>query len=86
MAADKVYRVLSMYSHMMEGGVIMADKLAERYDISVRSVMRDIADIREFLEKRAIRSGVGDSLYYDRKLKGYKIRRAEAPPSGKRAV
>ncbi len=79
MAADKVYRVLSMYKHMLDGGVVVREDAAERYDVNVRSVMRDIADIREFLEKRSIRTGMTETVVYDREQKGYKIKVSAAP-------
>ena len=83
MAADKVYRVLSMYKQMLDGGIIDKDEAAERYDVNVRSILRDIADIREFMEIRSLQTGDGNTVVYDRSQRGYRIKNASAPQSGK---
>ena len=74
MAADKVYRVLSMYMQMQEGGVIIKGEAAERYDVNERSIIRDIVDIREFLEKKSLRTGSGSTVVFDRSRGGYCIK------------
>ena len=74
MAADKVYRVLSMYKQMLDGGIIDKDEAAERYDVNVRSILRDIADIREFMEIRSLQNGDGNTVMYDRTHRGYVIK------------
>ncbi|MCH5187423.1 MAG: hypothetical protein J1F63_03385 [Oscillospiraceae bacterium] len=74
MAADKVYRVLSMYKQMLDGGVVDKDEAAERYDVNVRSILRDIADIREFMEMRSLQTGDRNTVIYDRSQKGYRIK------------
>lgn len=83
MAADKVYRVLSMYRQMLDGGIIDKDEAAERYDVNVRSILRDIADIREFMEIRSLQNGDGNTVIYDRSHRGYRIKNISASKSVK---
>lgn len=83
MAADKVYRILSMYKHMLDGGIVDKDEAAERYDVNVRSILRDIADIREFMEIRSLQTGDDNTVIYDRSHRGYMFKKTTAPQSGK---
>ena len=83
MAADKVYRILSMYKHMLDGGIIDKNEAAERYDVNVRSILRDIADIREFMEIRSLQTGDDNTVIYDSSHHGYKLKNVSATQLGK---
>ncbi len=75
MAADKVYRILSMYIQMQEGGVVCKEEAAERYDVNQRSIQRDIVDIREFMDKRGLRTGDRNTIVFDRLKGGYRFKK-----------
>ena len=49
MKEDKVSRVLSLYSQLMEGRIIKKSVAAQKYGVNERSIQRDIEDIRAFL-------------------------------------
>ena len=46
MKEDKVSRVLSLYSQLMEGRIIKKSVAAQKYGVNERSIQRDIEDIR----------------------------------------
>lgn len=48
MKEDKVSRVLSLYSQLMEGRIIKKSVAAQKYGVNERSIQRDIEDIRAF--------------------------------------
>lgn len=48
MKEDKVSRVLSLYSQLMEGRIIKKSVAAQKYGVNERSIQRDIEDIRLF--------------------------------------
>ena len=72
---DKVERVLGIYTKLMEGDVINKAKEAQGYGVTKRSIQRDIDDIRSFLESDAERHGYINTVIYDRKKKGYRMKR-----------
>lgn len=72
---DKNYRVLQLYAKLMEGYVVNKTAEACNYGVTERSIQRDIDDIRDFLEFDSERTGVINSIVYDRKEKGYKLER-----------
>ena len=65
---DKVSRVLSLYQRLME-----FDKEVEaaRYGVSARSIQRDISAINNFFEQETEKSGVINSIEYDKKRGGH---------------
>ena len=75
MSRDKIYRILHLYSRFMEGGVIYKEEAAELYGVDVRTIQRDIADIRSFVESGSQFSNHINTIIYDRKEKGYRLRR-----------
>lgn len=77
MAAGKIYRVLSMFTKMLEGGVISKEESAVRFDVNERSIQRDIVDIREYMEKKTLQTGEYNHVVFDRQLCGYKLQRAQ---------
>ncbi len=76
MASDKIYRILSMYIQMSDGGVIDKEKAADRYDVNQRSIQRDIMDIREFMEKKTLQGGSKNTVIFDRARRGYRFKNA----------
>lgn len=68
---DKIKRVLGIYTGLMEGRSINKAKAAEEYNVTKRSIQRDIDDIRSFLDWQTKRKGYVDSVIYDSRKKGY---------------
>lgn len=68
---DKVSRVLSLYQRLMEGEVIDKEAEAAKYSVSARSIQRDISAINNFFEKEAEKSGVINTIEYDKKKGGH---------------
>lgn len=64
---DKVSRVLSLYQRLMEGKVVDKEAEAARYGVSARSIQRDISAINNFFEQETEKSGVINSIEYDKK-------------------
>lgn len=68
---DKVSRVLSLYQRLMEGEVVDKEAEAARYGVSARSIQRDISAINDFFEQETEKSGVINSIEYDKKKGGH---------------
>lgn len=68
---DKVSRVLSLYQRLMEGEVVDKEVEAARYGVSARSIQRDISAINNFFEQETEKSGVINSIEYDKKSGGH---------------
>ena len=68
---DKVSRVLSLYQRFMEGEVVDKEVEAARYGVSERSIQRDISAINNFFEQEAGKSGVINTIEYDKKKGGH---------------
>ncbi len=70
---DKVNRVLEIYSRLLNGHMINKAEEAQRYQVTERSIQRDIEDIRSFFERSEARAGVSNSVVYDRIHKAYRL-------------
>lgn len=70
---EKVNRILSIYHRLLQGNVIYKLEEAERYDVSVRSIQRDIDDIRDYMVKEAEYTGVVNTIAYNKTINGYKL-------------
>ena len=70
---DKIERVLSIYTKLMNGYHVNKMEEAQNYGVHERSIQRDIDDIRNFLELDAENSGYVNSIIYDRVTKGYRM-------------
>lgn len=70
---DKVGRILSIYSKLMDGHLINKSEEAVKFNVNERSIQRDIDDIRNFLEQEAIEQGIMNEVIYDRNKKGYRL-------------
>lgn len=68
---DKIGRVLQIYAKLSDGYVVNKAEEAQRYGVNERSIQRDIDDIRNFLDTDTERTGVVNSIIYDRQEKGY---------------
>ena len=72
-SADKIERVLDIYSRLMNGAIINKFEEAANFNVNERSIQRDIDDIRNFLEQSVVNSGAERSIIYDRINKGYRL-------------
>ena len=70
---DQIGRVLQIYSKLSEGYVVNKAEEAARYGVNERSIQRDIDHIRNFLDEDSERTGIVNSVVYDRLAKGYKL-------------
>jgi predicted DNA-binding transcriptional regulator YafY len=70
---DQIGRVLKIYSKLSEGYVVNKAEEAELYGVNERSIQRDIDHIRNFLDEDSERTGIVNTIVYDRIAKGYKL-------------
>ena len=70
---DKIQRVLQLYAKLFDGYVINKSEEAQNYGVNERSIQRDIDDIRCFLDADSERTGIINSVIYDRVEKGYRL-------------
>lgn len=66
MKGDQIGRVLQIYSKLSEGYVVNKAEEATRYGVNERSIQRDIDHIRNFLDEDSERTGIVNSVVYDR--------------------
>ena len=64
---DKTGRILSIYTKLIEGYTVNKSEEAEKYGVNERSIQRDIDDIRIFLCDDSERTGIVNSIVYNRK-------------------
>lgn len=70
---DKVGRILTIYSKLMNGYVVNKAEEAVNFGVNERSIQRDIDDIRNYLEQEAVDDGIINEVIYDREKKGYRL-------------
>lgn len=70
---DQIGRVLQIYSKLTDGYVVNKAEEAARYGVNERSIQRDIDHIRNFLDDDSERTGIINSIVYDRIAKGYRL-------------
>lgn len=70
---DKVGRILTIYSKLMNGYVVNKSEEAVNFGVNERSIQRDIDDIRNYLEQEAVDDGIIYEVIYDREKKGYRL-------------
>lgn len=73
MKSDQIGRVLQIYSKRSDGYVVNKAEEAVRYGVNERSIQRDIDHIRNFLDEDSERTGIVNSIIYDRTAKGYRL-------------
>lgn len=66
-------RLLAMYAQLAEGKPLYKAREALKYNCSLRSIQRDIEDLRSFFADRSETTGVVQELIYDRKLNAYRL-------------
>jgi len=70
---DKIKRILGIYTKLINGYLINKAEEAQYYDVTERSIQRDIDDIRNFLETDGGNTGCVNSVVYDHLEKGYQL-------------
>ena len=73
MKGDQISRVLQIYAKLSDGYVVNKAEEAARFGVNERSIQRDIDHIRNFLDEDSDRTGVVNSIVYDRNAKGYRL-------------
>lgn len=71
--ANKIERVLGIYTKLINGSIVNKSEEAINYNVNERSIQRDIDDIRNFFDQSIADSGVVNSVIYDRQEKGYRL-------------
>lgn len=66
-------RLLAMYAQLAEGKPLYKARETVKYNCSLRSIQRDIEDLRSFFADRSETTGVVQELIYDRKLNAYRL-------------
>lgn len=66
-------RLLNMYATLAEGKALYKAREAVKFNCSLRSIQRDIEDLRSFFANRSEATGVVQELIYDRKLNAYRL-------------
>ncbi len=70
---DKLERILSIYTKLMNGTVVNKAEEAKRFGVNEKSIQRDIEDIRCYLEAESEDAGAINNVVYDRERKGYRV-------------
>lgn len=73
MKNDQIGRILKIYSKLTDGYIVNKAEEAERYCVNERSIQRDIDHIRNFLDEDSERTGVLNTIVFDRVAKGYRL-------------
>lgn len=66
-------RLLYMYTKLTEGKTIYKKEAAQQFSCSLRSIQRDIDDLRAFFTNQSEINGIVQELEYDRKVDGYRL-------------
>ena len=66
-------RLLYMHARLMEGKMLYKAEEAKRFGCSLRSIQRDIDDLRVFFSDQSEYTGITQDLVYDKKLNAYKL-------------
>lgn len=69
----KQERLLTLYTKLLGGEIICKKYEAEYFNVSSRSIQRDIDDLRMFLANRSVKTGTLQLLIYDKKSNGYRL-------------
>lgn len=73
---NKGFRLLSMYERLNKGGLLMKAELARQFNVSVKTIQRDIDDLRAYLEE--MHTGEQEAaIKYSKSRNGYYLVRFE---------
>ena len=71
---DKAERILSLYTRLKQGKVVFKERESQEYNVSARTIQRDIADIQCFLQNQNADSGEVQEIVFDKNSGGYVLR------------
>ena len=71
--SDKTSRILSIYTRLLNGELIRTNDEVDHYAVNRRSILRDINDIRCFLDEEGEKQGYINTVIYDQERKGYRL-------------
>ena len=72
---NKGPRLLDMYERLSRGEILTKKELAETYGVTVKTIQRDIDELRTYLAETSLRCGHGE-IQYDPARKGYELIRS----------
>ncbi len=70
--SNKAFRLLKMYEQVLHGKALRKDNLASEFNVTAKTVQRDIESLRTYLEDK------NQNIRYDRKLDCYKLEHSES--------
>lgn len=73
--SNKAKRVLNILKRLENGEIINKIQEASKYEVSEKTIERDINDIREYMVSRDNNGSVGNFVKYDRAAKGYRLKK-----------
>lgn len=68
--SSKMNRLLDMYDRLNRSEMLNKSKLADEFNVSEKTIQRDIHELREYLENKHLRIGE-PTIQYDRTQDGY---------------
>ena len=79
METNKSIRVLSLYHKLLSGNSINKSEEAKNFEVTQKSIQRDINEIRTFIQQNDIENGFSETVVYDKSKKGYVLNKTELP-------
>ena len=70
---SKTYRILDIYTNLLEGKSFTTSELSSRYNVNKRSILRDISDLKIFISDKSVHDGVNYELVFDREIMAYRL-------------
>lgn len=67
---SKSSRLLQLYTRFEEGKIVRKPEMAQKFQVTERSVQRDIDDLRCFFREQT----PAKEIIYDRSVKGYRLK------------
>jgi len=71
--SNKVKRVLNILKRLENGEIINKVQEAGKYEVSEKTIERDIDDIRKYMASPDNNGCIGNFVIYDRTVKGYRL-------------
>ena len=71
--SDQIERILQIYAKLSDGYVVNKAEEAIQYGVTEKSIQRDIEHIRKFLDNDSKRTGIVNTIVYDRLVSGYRL-------------
>lgn len=70
---NKNTRILDLYAKLIAGKLINKQEDAIKYNVSEKTIQRDINDIRNYLEEDIIYNSIDSDVIYDKEKKAYRL-------------